>query len=371
MICKKRAVWVPAILALSSLGFGQSFSLTNLDGLGDAGTVARGVNNNGEVIASVTTSGGNQDIATYLNGTFTDQGSPNGNYAIATAINNSGLIVGYYNVVSSDYVPFYLSGGSYTTMTVPGGGVNDRNQAVNNNGFIVGTTDQSNGVEVPYGYNPTNGNYTYYHGSGTTNAYGFGVNDSGNLAGNIVENAQNVGGYYNAGATNPSWTSIGILSGGISSSADAINSSNEVVGTSTINQNNTEAVSYINGVLTGLGSIVGYANSEGVAISDSGTIVGTLNGGSVQNPNGAFYYTSSGKMINLQSLLDASGAGYMLQGVEGISNNGDYIAANAEYVGNGKTYGVLLSLNPVPEPPTMLFSLAFPVAFLYFKRRSR
>ncbi len=98
---------------------------------------------------------------------------------------------------------------------------------------------------------------------------------------------------------------LGTLPGGTSSSAEGINASGQVVGSSDRGDGLVHAFLYSNGVMTDLGTLPGGATSYATGINDNGQIVGYSDtrqpNTSWPQPEHAFSY-SNGKMIDLGSL---------------------------------------------------------------------
>ena len=111
--------------------------------------------------------------------------------------------------------------------------------------------------------------------------------------------------------------------GGDSSSANDINASGHVVGTSTLNNGNSHAFIWYNGLMQDLGTLGGNT-SEARAINDNGQIVGSSSlAGNVTTH--AFKYSNS-QMQNLGSLGGDSYA-------QGINNSGKIVGYSANSVG--------------------------------------
>jgi uncharacterized membrane protein len=89
-------------------------------------TVAHGINGDGTIVGSSDLDGGEtnvQGFARFRNGDYSVIIDPNeggqGHFTVATAINNFGLIAGYYFNGHSDH-SFFLSGDTYTDFALPG-----------------------------------------------------------------------------------------------------------------------------------------------------------------------------------------------------------------------------------------------------------
>jgi probable HAF family extracellular repeat protein len=119
----------------------------------------------------------------YSNGNYTTINDPLGTNTLAFGINNSGQVVGGYNVGqgSGNYqYGFVYSGGNYTTISVPGStytvafGINDSGQ-------IVGDYGINN---VSYGFVYSNGTLTTLSNPAAPNdTFAFGINNAGQVVG--------------------------------------------------------------------------------------------------------------------------------------------------------------------------------------------
>jgi uncharacterized membrane protein len=213
---------------------GDVFSSINFPG--SEGTEAFGINKSGEIIGAFADSGGTWHGFLLVGKTYTQLDCPGaggpGTSTIPSAINGSGEIVGYCLGVPLA-TGFLLSGGVYTTITVPGafatwaGGINDA-------GVIVGWYEQD-GVGYE-GFVDDGGSFTTINFPGYVgNTYLNGINNSGLL----------VGGYgtpVTIGSTYYEWPQGFLYSAGTFSTIDApfgdvevtnplaINNKGEIVG---------------------------------------------------------------------------------------------------------------------------------------------
>jgi hypothetical protein len=132
--------------ATTSHGFLLSgTTYTSFDYPGAVFTAALSVNNPGEIVGAYTDLSGVTHGFTLSGGTYASYDPPGSTYTVTTGINDSGDIVGYYCLTSECAAGngwpspqgFLLSGGTYTTIMIPGATATWASD-INNNGLIVG-----------------------------------------------------------------------------------------------------------------------------------------------------------------------------------------------------------------------------------------
>jgi probable HAF family extracellular repeat protein len=344
-----------------------------------------------------------------------------GNYSYATAINNSGEVVGYtYQdmplVTFSS--PFLYSNGVVNDILGPLDILDTLALGINNHGQIVGSADSafliSNGqyyqlnsiATAPSGLIFTSANaindsdeiggamgssvYCAYSAQGchaflesngtatdltTLSSNGYtpqsvtSLNNTGQAVGNGVDSSGNPHSFLYA---NGSVTELPFTT------ANAINSSGEIAGASGTGMTGTEAVLYSNGTVADLGSLGGNSAAYSVAygINDSGSVVGTY----APTPClqyypeycdlDAFLY-ANGALIDLNSLLPPD-SGWQLYEATGINDSGQIIGDGTL---NGQYEGFLLDMSSAtPEPGSAtLIAAAFLLLSAMFvsQRRAR
>lgn len=323
----------------------------------------------------------------------------------ATAINNSGQIVGYastgeFNASGLDINHAFLwESGTMTDLGVIGGtsgSLNSYAYAINDNGSIVGTSQVSGGDGNSYAFLYTSSTMQNLNVAGTA----YGINNSGQIAGSGYNNhafrinsdgsvqdlgtlstntaAKSYGRAINASgqvaaydglgmgqsATNAGfiWTNgtkqaTGTL-GGTNSTIYSINNTGQVVGTSEISGGYyTHAFLYSSGTRSDLGTL--GTTSQANQINNNGQIVGFSDGVFDDgNSTHAVLWTvnadGSASMIDLNSLV--AGSGWVLSEATGINDNGQIVGWGM--VGEGfdaQMHAFLLSdqAAPVPLPPAM------------------
>jgi probable HAF family extracellular repeat protein len=278
-----------------------------------------------------------------------DLGSFGGTLGHAIDINDSGVIVGHSQNGSGTYRAFYYSGGTMTDLGNPAGGSGSSGLfafGINNAGQIStqggGGTFRGNRWE--------SGVFTGYNA-----LFSRRINASGNIAGTdggpgawLIENASTL-------------TPITGLAGSTQDFAYGINDGNDVVGWSVLGSGPRAFMwDYSSNTTTDLGTL-GGAQSQAWYINNGGEVLGWAHdsGGASH----AFIYTG-GIMLDLNTMLDATGAGWTLN-IATAMNAAGYI------VGTGTIGGVshAFLLTPIPEPGSWALGALGGVTLLYACRR--
>jgi probable HAF family extracellular repeat protein len=284
------------------------------------------------------------DSAVYSGGTLTPLGTSSGLGMTILSLNDQGDAVGssttafYYNHSTQMFTSLGTLGGLYSYA-----------EGINNSDVVVGySTISTNGPYHAFEY--VNGQMkdlgALVPGG---QSYADAINSAGYIAGSAYT-AQNTVGYpEHAVLIDPSGTfhDLGALGTGQLSEGLAINSSNEVVGVSTLTATDftTEhAFAYVNGQMVDLGTLGGtYSVANGV--NDSGVVVGASYLSGTTNEH-AFVY-ENGSMIDLNSLL-APNSGWTLISANAINDAGQITGIGIN--GSGQEHAFLLQLSSVPEP---------------------
>lgn len=354
-----------ALLAIASSLAAQTYRVTDLGTINtDPQTGQRishpaGINNAGQV-AGESRSGTSLHAARFTNGLVEDLGTiPGGGKSTGVGINNLGQVAG-----DSEY-------------SVNGGAI--RHAAI-----------FSNGTVTDLGFLPSWGDYARANGinddgvavghSGaslsTTNTHAFiwdatnGMRDLGTLGGPYARALSINNSNMVTGNSRPAtgfgasmafiWDevngmrSIGTIAGDSSSGA-FINANGHVAGTSTINGSDNRQHAFLYDGTTTMRDLGAIGNNDflsdrsaGYGINIHDHVVGSTylpyNGGALyQIP---FIYRD-GQMLNLETLVDASGADYRLYVATGINDAGQ-IAVDGFQRSTGEFHAVLLTPNDAP-----------------------
>jgi probable HAF family extracellular repeat protein len=231
------------------------YQVTDLGTLGGTASVARAINDRGQVVGESTINSGENHAFIWENGRMRDLGLfPGDLFAAASDINNRGQVVG---AGAADFSPHALLWENGRVIDL--GGTFSQAFAINNRGQIVGVT--SGGAAL--WQNGVLHNLANLSGGGSE---AFDINDKGVIVG------------YSTTATGEShavmWTDggivdLGTLPGDDFSQALAINSQGQIVGTSSnISQGVERAFIWENGAMRELGSLPTLPFSRAFSINE-------------------------------------------------------------------------------------------------------
>ena len=252
----------------------QQYTVTDLGALsGDSVSTAYALNNSGEAAGTSSTPSG--AIATLFNaGKATSVNTLAADVSVATAINGSGEIVGYnffYSNPNFDPQAFLYSNGGMKNINsasvFPSG---TEASAINNSGQVVGTGYLSSSEFHAFLY--TGGKMTDLGPAGSYQASAAAINNSGQIVGSY---------YFTSGAagaflySNGKMTKLPVPAGSSAVSAFAINDNGEIAGALYFSSGApAHAARYSNGVWTDLGAIAGAASSLAKGVNLAGQVVG-------------------------------------------------------------------------------------------------
>ncbi len=348
------------------------YAIIDMGMLGGFSTVATAVNDSGQVVGYIQYPSGSAlrteaFLYDYESGTVTKLGTPGGKTSKAAGISNDGTIVGTAAKSNgTDQAFIWTTANGFNLIDIPGAKAGWAT-AINNDDDVLVNSKHKHNV---YGYINTGykGNLTdgfmpvpLFNTSG---GKVLGTSDAGHIAGsantgsksNLMGNAHAFM-YYNGVLTD-----MGTL-GGNTSCAYAVNSSAVAVGCADVVADNvtySRAFVWQNGVMTGLGTL-GGANSCAFAINEAGAIVGKA-----QTADGswnAFIY-NAGVLTNLNSFLTEDSAFSSLTCAYDI-NAGGWIVGMG--IVNGAEHAFLMH---TPEPATVCL-LGLGAASMICNRKKR
>ena len=308
------------------------YVLTDLGTLGGLSAQANDINDGGEIVGAATNAALKSHAFLWRNGTMTDLGTLGGLHSDAQAISSTGQAVGRSQTSTSKYHAVLWNGGTTTDLT-PSSDSAVAN-GVNGMGQIVGTIDNWKGFSWHNGVLTVLGDL----GGGCSNALD--VNDTGHIVGSsctMVVNQPHATLWHNGAIID-----LGVVPGMEDSAATAINSINQIVGTSSFMNPETyeitsKAFLYENGVMNVLPvpSMEAYAGD----INDSGVVVGTMRAAGGSSNYHAYIY-AEGVVTNLNSLIPA-GSGLHLAYGTAINNAGQIVGT--AFDAQGRYHAFLLT----------------------------
>jgi uncharacterized membrane protein len=154
---------------------------------------------------------------------FTTINFPGASETAALGINNSGQIVGSFNVFSALMTHGFLDTGSFTTVDVPGVTGGTSASGINNRGQIVGTFAGTGGFAQ--GFLETGGSFSNIDFPGAQATLPRGINDSGQIVG-YFNDTSGIHGFLDTGG---SFSTINVP-GAFRTFALGINNSGQIVG---------------------------------------------------------------------------------------------------------------------------------------------
>jgi probable HAF family extracellular repeat protein len=296
----------------------DSTGMKDLGTLGGTNSIAKNINNSGQVAGYSQFAAGNNAYHAFLyspaTGKMDDIGSLGGNSMDILGLNNSGQVAGYGYITGSTTIThaFLYTPGTgmqdlHTLSTLQNIGTKSRAAGINDSGDVIG----------------------YFDVSGTTNTHAFLYSNGTMIDLGTIDD-------YNG-----------------KSQAVGINNLGQVAGYSQVTGNYNHAFLYTpDGGMQDLGTLGGYT-SIARGIGEDGTVYGYSN--TTTGAQHAFIYRD-GKMIDLNDLLPADSGWGVLSDVTGtgISNNGRIIGIGTI---SGQTHAFLMTpppAAPVPIPPAFL-----------------
>lgn len=409
------AVWVAALcfhvgLAQWSIA-STTYSITNLGDLpgGNDSSLAVDINSLGQIAGYSDASTGRRaflwtpSTPNGTTGSMIDLGDlPGGDdFSRSRGINDSGQVTGWSGAMPGGsifgsraflWTPATPNGttGSMTDLgTLPEGGDASLGFAINAYGQVTGNTSGSGAADrgflwTPSTPNGTTGSMTPLGALSDSGwSHGLAINASGQVTGDSDASTGRRAFLWTPSTTNGaagSMVDVGDLPGGDDNSLGAaINVSGQVAGWSyastglraflwTPSTPNGNAGSMIDlGDLPG-----GLDRSEATAISGSGHVVGWSDGSTGMR---AFLWTSAEGMLDLNALLDPSGAEWVVleqaQGINDVGQIAGFGLFDPDGPGDAAAVRRGFLLTPVPEPAgLMLMALASGATLLRFRRTS-
>lgn len=265
-------------------------------------------------------------------GVMLDLGTLGGATSQALGINDHGQVVGFSDTLTSSHAFLYAG----TTMSDLGtlGGAKSTAVAINTGGWIAG---YSQTPTTTHAFLYKNGVMNDLGTMGGDTSFGYGIDVNGRVVGSSQ---------LFPGITSPThpflYSGTGLLDlGGLGGNgyAFAINSAGVVVGSSFLPGNTVEHAFYWNGQMHDLGTL-GSTYSRALAINSHGAIVGEASVPSGY-PNHGFIAYCQYRMVDINTMTDASGASWTIVSATGINDAGQVSAWGINV--NGEAHALLLT----------------------------
>ena len=266
---------------------------------------------------------------------------------IANGVNAQGQIVGY-SYTGNVYHSILWQGGGTTQL--PGLGASTREYGINDQGVIVGSAQDSNGLAVAIEIQ--NGIVTqlgvlpggYLDSPGLADSRALALNDAGQVVGLSMTQS---GVQHAVLWQNGTLTDLGSIAGGGMSAALAINQSGTIVGYAVDGHGIDQAVVWQNGAMTVLQDLDSNGHSLAYSVNDAGIIAGRSDFYTdSQGWQGHAVLWENGALIDLNNFLPAN-SGWVLNVARSINDNGE-VAGMGTY--DGVSTAFVLSIGDSSQP---------------------
>jgi probable HAF family extracellular repeat protein len=371
------------------------FRLTDLGTLGGTESRAFGINNLGQVVGFSFTSGNISSPGALerwrayrtapnaaINPATDNLGTLGGSTSTAHDINDLGQVVGGSDLPGGvGYRAFRTAANSPINPATDNlgtlGGQQSQALAINNSGQVVGAAFTAGNREHPFrtasnaAINPATDDLGTLGG---TNGSANDINELGQVTGHTTIAGDAFGHAFRTapnGKIVPATSDIGILIAK-DTAAVAINNHGQVVGAAYFagippmyNAFRTGPNAVIDPATDDIGRLPGTLAANGLGINDNGWVVGMTHVTPSSLEYHAFLHDGTA-MLDLNNLLDASGAGWTLTSAADI-NNQNQIAGNGLFNGQMRAY----RLDLVPEPPAVLLAAMGVIGWIVGRMRRR
>ncbi|MBX9656397.1 DUF3466 family protein [bacterium] len=333
---------------------GATYQVLDL-GVGRGGAI----NNKGEATGAL----GNIAFV-YSNGTITSIGTiPGGTTSFGYSINDKGHVVGAATSPGNNIAAFYYDGtlhdlsNDLSSKLAGNQSITSVAKGINDNDEITGFFTTLAGS--PQSFLINNGDYIEIPSIGGFGTSANAINTSGQVAGTSTPapySNSNFHPFLYDGQTHD----LGLLPGATTSTGDAMNDAGYVVGQARVGSA-FHAFVYDGSSMTDLGTLGSpFTDSRASGINNNGFIVGEswfqISGFGLQV---AYVYDATNGMRSLNSLIDSS-LGWNITSAADINDRGQIIGTG---VLNGQTHAVILNPISVPEASALMLAAVFPSVF--------
>jgi probable HAF family extracellular repeat protein len=324
--------WAAMVLMLVPLAGAQSYTVTDLGVLpGTTLCVPASINDHGEVVGFCNNDGNSTTLRAFFwsaAGGMQDLGTLSGDvWSIAKGINNLGEVVGSSVSTSSSRAFIWTANQGMRALGQFSG--SNSAFAVNDSGEVVGSFSPNNGVDnQAFLWTRTGGvqDLGSLGGSSTATA----INNAGQIAGNASTRPYEGDNHAFLWTAAEGMQDCGTLLGGTDSTASAISPSGDVFGGSNTSGNGPEEAFFWSQSL-GIHSLNVGPTSSAVAVNGSNEVVGGLE----NYPASAFLWTETNGRQNLNDLIPPN-SGWHLSEAYGINDSGQIAAYGSIGLGSGR-----------------------------------
>jgi probable HAF family extracellular repeat protein len=320
------------VFLLAYLAAAQSYTVTDLGVLsGDTTSEGRALSPAGQVVG---------DVEYNLQGFVWSPshgmlGLPHlkgGRYSAAMGINATGLIAGYadYNSIESTHAVLWTHSGIQDLGTMPGG-TESWAAAVNVSGQVVGASNSATTSPNAFLWSKDRGMQNLGVLPAGYYSEAFGINNLGQVVG--MSNTIALSWHAFSWSKLAGMKDLGTLDAGknTSATANAVNDSGQIVGTSTCGSSCVHAVLWSSSGMQDLGILPSSSASGANSINNKGQVVGVS--------GHAFIWTQTAGMLDLNSLIDAT-SGWTLLFAYAINDAGQITGSGLI---NGESHAFLLT----------------------------
>jgi probable HAF family extracellular repeat protein len=316
------------------------YTITDLGTLGGGSSQAFGINKKGQVVGQ-----SSYHAFSWEDGTMTDLGTlVGGQQSSAEDINVASQVVGWSQTSGGDgerHAFLWQNGAMQDLGTL--GGLESGATAINNSGQVVGfaeivdNTDPSDPYYWPHAFLWQDGSLQDLGTLSGQVSYATDINQAGQVVGAAE---------YNLDASHAVLWQNGVIQdlgtlGGDYSWANAVNNAGQVVGSSSLLNTESHAFLWHNGAMQDLGTL--GEGSNAIDINDSGQVVGTSY---LANWVEHAFLWENGQMKDLNTLIPAD-SGWVLGQAQGINQRGQIVGRG---VFNGQVHAYLLT----PHLPVLI-----------------